>query len=324
MTAVSVRTSRISVKGTRGKYFHRFEPRPHSAFRFAGRRAAARARVAARRASVWRRVMKDRNAHSIVKMWPRAAYAAKADHTKRWSAPRASTQVSGTTSEHETQAELQLAWRGTAGERRDLACVRVADRHAGQNVPILHVEHIERFEAQLYVPSLAQRKTLEHGHIHVEHRRPAEDGAPEVPERSGRNRKRARVEPRRGVPDDIGRLAALRLGCVAACIWIRSYGSSHERIGDDVGPGVGANVGRASSEVGNIAVHLQVIRLARPRLHDVVQLPVAEQPRCRSALEPALPAARGKLVENGPGQEVRNVVAGHTSGGALVVVVLNR
>src|ERR1039457_1236775 len=57
MNPVSLMTSRISVNGTRGNEFQRLEPSPHFTFRFAGRREAARASVAASNAKDWRRVI---------------------------------------------------------------------------------------------------------------------------------------------------------------------------------------------------------------------------------------------------------------------------
>src|SRR5689334_21844860 len=57
MKPVSFMTSRMSVNGTRGNEFHRFDPSPHFTFRFAGRRAAARASVTPIKASASRRVI---------------------------------------------------------------------------------------------------------------------------------------------------------------------------------------------------------------------------------------------------------------------------
>src|SRR5438132_726023 len=57
MKPVSFMTSRMSVKGTRGKEFHRLAPRAQRTFLFAGSFVAARARVAASAASADRRVI---------------------------------------------------------------------------------------------------------------------------------------------------------------------------------------------------------------------------------------------------------------------------
>src|SRR5580658_3511528 len=57
MKPVSFITSRMSVKGTRGKKFQRLVPRAHLTLRLAGRRPAVRAMVAASRVTAVRRVM---------------------------------------------------------------------------------------------------------------------------------------------------------------------------------------------------------------------------------------------------------------------------
>src|ERR1022692_4748990 len=57
MKPVSRMTSRMSVKGTRGKEFHRLLPSAHLTFLFAGKRAAADTSVALRAARKERRFM---------------------------------------------------------------------------------------------------------------------------------------------------------------------------------------------------------------------------------------------------------------------------
>src|SRR5438067_10842783 len=57
MNPVSRITSRMSVKGTRGKEFHSLAPSAQRTFLLAGRRVAARASVAPRTASAVRRVI---------------------------------------------------------------------------------------------------------------------------------------------------------------------------------------------------------------------------------------------------------------------------
>src|ERR1035437_5541837 len=58
---VSFITSRMSVKGTWGKKFHRLDPSPHFTFRLTGMRLAARPNPAASKAMAARRVIRVRS-----------------------------------------------------------------------------------------------------------------------------------------------------------------------------------------------------------------------------------------------------------------------
>src|SRR5215469_8099698 len=68
---VSLMTSRISVKGARGKEFHRFDPNPHFTLRLIGILPAARARPAAIIAILSRRVMVPSCSYSYSGNFPR-------------------------------------------------------------------------------------------------------------------------------------------------------------------------------------------------------------------------------------------------------------
>src|SRR3954469_16584769 len=84
-----------------------------------------------------------------------------------------------------SQAELQLSGRGAGSESRDLTGIGVANRDAGRHIPILHIQRIERFKAELHVPAFfRQWETLEHRDVHVEHRGPTKNVASEIPERA--------------------------------------------------------------------------------------------------------------------------------------------
>ncbi len=91
--------------------------------------------------------------------------------------------------ENKSQPELHLP--GLSGEASDLSRIGVTDRgscpprcpHSSRHVQVLDVERVQRFESKLQVPSLSgQRDVLEQGQIHIEHCRPSEHIASEIPE----------------------------------------------------------------------------------------------------------------------------------------------
>ena len=85
--------------------------------------------------------------------------------------------------EHDPQSELQLSGGGALGQLRDYAClgvngqgrihtVGVDDKGAAPTlwrIPILDVEYIEGFGAELQAGALGQVNVLGQAEVHVDH-----------------------------------------------------------------------------------------------------------------------------------------------------------
>src|SRR5262245_33511720 len=115
--------------------------------------------------------------------------------------------------------------------------------------------------------------------------RSSERIAPQVSECPGRNAEGANVEPARGRVNGVSGEPALRDCLLASRIGVRGDRAGYKGIGDEVRPQVIAwgPPRRAASQVGQVSRDLQVVGLSRPRLKDVVRLPVAQNPGRRTA-----------------------------------------
>src|SRR5205807_334941 len=102
------------------------------------------------------------------------------------------------------------------------------------------------------------------------------------------------------------------------------YGAGGERVGNDIGPGIISDVRRAAFQVRDVAADLEIVWRTGACLEDIVELPIARDPGGRSAREPALASAKREFVDCRPREEMRDIVTGHATRGALVVVILNR
>src|SRR5258706_15278918 len=104
--------------------------------------------------------------------------------------------------------------------------------------------------------------------------------------------------------DWICRFPALGNRCVTERIWVRRYRARSVRVSNLVRSGItgGCSESRVPGYAGGITAHIQVKRLTGPHLEDVVGLPVAQEPRRWTGLQPALSVAERKFVNRVPGQ----------------------
>src|ERR1044071_4027169 len=121
-------------------------------------------------------------------------------------------------SKTEPQSEPQLPRRRALRERgdapgpgRDGRGVGVDGQRRG-HVPVLDVEDVEGFAAQLELHPLAELYVLEEREVHVEDGRAAEDVAAEVAEGSRRNAEGAGVDPAHARVPLVGRAPPRRDG----------------------------------------------------------------------------------------------------------------
>src|SRR5205807_9958854 len=228
--------------------------------------------------------------------------------------------------EDESPPKLQLTRRRALGQRRNIASAGSNRGHCSDArnvhgtgvdcqlricgcVVILNVEHVEALKTELQAHAFANRNFFEHGEVHVDHMRSAEDITAQVAKRTGRNAERARVEPSGGSIYSVCGPPPLRDGQLAFRVGVRSYRPGDKRVSNQVRPGVSARTAwRTASEIGNIPANLQIVRCARARLEDVVGLPIAQNPRQRTAMEPRFSSPKRKLIDGSPRHKVLNVI----------------
>src|SRR5438876_11682348 len=80
------------------------------------------------------------------------------------------------------------------------------------------------------------------------------------------------------------------------------------RIANEIRPGVPAQRSAVAGDVRDIAIDHEIVGLARSRQEDIVGFPVAEDPRERPMIQPALTSAKWQVIYGAPSEQVRNVV----------------
>src|ERR1700735_3360871 len=78
--------------------------------------------------------------------------------------------------------------------------------------------------------------------------------------------------------------------------------------GGNIGPGIAGYRSVASRDVCRVTAHIEVVRLTRTNLEEVVRLPPAEDIGCNTGLQPALIASEGQRINGAPREIVSYVV----------------